>query len=144
MTHWPIILILFIFFAIPSVLKLKKYIERENLKWKIWLSSLPVFCTLWFIEFFCGDDSSNFDLSNIFAWLGLTLSVWLTLIAVVFWGSSGKYAPLWEKHPDEVEDDLSNLFDSAMGICKAKREGKNTSKQEAEYKRQLNDFEENG
>ena len=144
MTHWPVFLILLIFFAIPSLLKSKKYIEREDLKWKIWLMSLPVFCALWLIEFFCGDNSSNFDLSDILGWLGLTLGTWLLLISVVFFGSSGRYAPRWEKHPREVDDDLSNLFDSAMAISKEKREGKNTSKKEAEYKRQLNDFEENG
>ena len=72
------------------------------------------------------------------------MGTWLLLISVVFYGSSGKYAPPWEKHPNEVYDDASNLFDSAMEICKAKREGKDTSKQQAEYKRQLSDFEENG
>jgi hypothetical protein len=143
-THWPVFLIILIFFAIPLGLESIEYIERENLKWKIWLISLPIFCALWFIEFFCGNNSSNFDLSNILGWLGLTLGTWLLLILVVFFGSAGKYAPPWEKHPSEVDDDLNNLFDSAMAICKEKREGKNTSKKEAEYKRQLNDFEENG
>lgn len=60
-----------------------------------------------------------------------------------FFGSSG-LSQRWEKHPDEVDDDVSNLFDSAMNICKEKREGKNTSTKEAEYKRQMKDFEENG
>ena len=143
MAHWPVILIILIFGAIPSLLKSKEYIERENLKWKVWLISLPAFCALWFIEFFCGDDSSNFDLSNILAWLGFTLGTWLVLIAVVFFGSSG-LSQRWEKHPDEVDDDVSNLFDSAMNICKEKREGKNTSTKEAEYKRQMKDFEDNG
>ena len=143
MAHWPVILIILIFVAIPSLLKSKVYIERENLKWKVWLISLPAFCALWFIEFFCGDDSSNFDLSNILAWLGFTLGTWLVLIAVVFFGSSG-LSQRWEKHPDEVDDDVSNLFDSAMNICKEKRERKNTSTKEAEYKRQMKDFEENG
>ena len=145
MAHWPVILIILIFIAIPSLLKSKEYIEREKLKWKIWLISLPVFCALWFIEFFCRDDSNNFDLSNISAWLGLTLGVWLLMLPIVFLGRSfGKHALPWEKSPDEVEDDLSNLFDSAMNICKEKREGKNTSIKEAEYKRQLKDFKENG
>ena len=145
MAHWPVILIILIFVAIPSLLKSKEYIERENLKWKVWLISLPAFCALWFIEFFCGDDFSNFDLSSISAWLGLTLGVWLLMLPIVFLGRSfGKHVPPWEKSPDEVEDDLSNLFDSAMNICKEKREGKNTSTKEAEYKRQMKDFEENG
>ena len=145
MAHWPVILIILIFVAIPSLLKSKEYIERENLKWKIWLISLPVFCALWFIEFFCGDDSSIFELSSISAWLGLTLGVWLLMLPIVFLGRSfGKHVLPWEKSPDEVEDDLSNLFDSAMNICKEKREGKNTSIKEAEYKRQLKDFKENG
>ena len=88
MTHWPIFFIILIFVAIPIVLKSEKYIERENLKWKIWLISLPVFAALFFIEFFCLDGVSNFDSSNILGWLGLTLGVWLTLISVVFLGRS--------------------------------------------------------
>lgn len=50
----------------------------------------------------------------------------------------------WEKPRGEIEDDVDDLFDSAMNICKEKREGKNTSTKEAEYKRQMKDFEENG
>ena len=142
MTHWPVFLIILIFIAIPIGLESIEYIERENLKWKIWLISLPIFCALWFIEFFCGDNSSNFDLSNILGWLGLTLGTWLALISVVFLGRS--FRSKWEISPGEADDNAGDLFDMAMKIGKEKREGKDTTKSQAEYEQKVKNFEENG
>ena len=142
MTHWPIIFIILIFVAIPFVLKSEKYIERENLKWKIWLISLPVFAALFFIEFFCLDGFSNFDSSNILGWLGLSLGVWLTLISVVFLGRS--FRSKWEVSPSEADDNADDIFDMAMKIGKEKREGKDTSELQVEYEQKVKNFEETG
>ena len=48
------------------------------------------------------------------------------------------------KNPDPAKQDriADELFDMALKVSKEKREGKDTSKQEAEYEQKLKDLEE--
>ena len=135
--------VLWLFF-IPIWLSRKKYVEREKPKWIIFLLSLPISCLILFMCLFAGDKTyCSFTIENIFNWLGCSVLMWLVTVPVIFLGVIRRHQR-WEKHLSEIQDDVDNLFDSAMNICKEKREGKNTSTKEAEYKRQMKDFEENG
>ena len=142
---WSILLIVSIYILVPSILKLKKYVERDNLKLKVWLLTLPIIGALVFVLLTGGKNLDSLSFVDFFYWIGLTLLMWLPLAAVIFWGISfGRHTPPWEVSPTESEDNASELFDMALKIAKDKREGKDTSKQETKYKAQLKNFEETG
>ena len=128
---------------IPLLLSRKKYIEREKPKLIFFLVSFPFCCLVFFMYFFIGEKACCFTKANIFNWLGCSLLAWLATVPVIFLGVKWRHQR-WEKHLGEIQDDVDNLFDSAIKIAKDKREGKNTSKQEKEYKAQLKNFEETG
>jgi len=141
---WPFLWIILIYVFVPYLLKTKKFVERDNLKWIVWLGSFPVFGVILFIVFFIGEKAYCYiNLPNIFSWLGITLLFWLMMLPIVFLGRSfGKHAPPWEVSPGEASDNAGELFDMAMKVGREKREGKDTSKQEAEYEQKLKNLEE--
>ena len=51
---------------------------------------------------------------------------------------------IWDNtnYHSEIEENIDDLFDMAMKVGREKREGKDTSKQEAEYEQKLKDLEE--
>jgi hypothetical protein len=130
---------------IPFLLSRKKYIEREKPRLIIFLLSLPLCCLIIFLCFFVGHKGCCFSFTkeDIFNWFGCSLLAWLATVPVIFWGAAWR-SPRWEKHIGEIEDDVDNLFDSAIKIAQNKRNGKDTSRQEAEYRDKLRDFENNG
>ena len=146
MTMWPLLGIFLIYVFVPYLLKTKKFVDRGNLKWIVWLGSFPVFGVILFFVFFIGEKAySHINLSNIFSWLGITLIFWLLELPIVFLGRSfGKHAPPWEVSPGEASDNAGDLFDMALKIGKEKREGKNTSELQAEYEQKVKNFEETG
>lgn len=146
MTMWSLFWIYLIYILLPFLLKTKKFVERENLKWIVWLGSFPVFGVILFFEFFIGEKAYCYiNLPNIFNWLGITLLVWLIELPIVFLGRSfGKQAPPWEVSPGDASDNAGDLFDMALKIGKEKREGKNTSELQAEYEQKVKNFEETG
>ena len=142
---WPIVLIVLIYVLVPLLLNSKKYVERGNLKLKVWLLTFPIIGALVFILLAEGKNLDSFSFVEFFYWIGMTLVMWLPMAAIVFWGRSfGRCTPPWEVSPGESDDNASELFDIALKIAKNKREGKDTSKQEKEYKAQLKNFEETG
>ena len=146
MTMWPLLGIFLIYVFVPYLLKTKKFVDRGNLKWIVWLGSFPVFGVILFFVFFIGEKAYSYiNLSNIFSWLGITLFFWLLELPIVFLGRSfGKHAPPWEVSPGEASDNAGDLFDMALKIGKEKREGKNTSELQAEYEQKVKNFEETG
>lgn len=146
MTMWPLLGIFLIYVFVPYLLKTKKFVDRGNLKWIVWLGSFPVFGVILFFVFFIGEKAYSYiNLSNIFSWLGITLIFWLLELPIVFLGRSfGKHAPPWEVSPGEASDNAGDLFDMALKIGKEKREGKNTSELQAEYEQKVKNFEETG
>ena len=140
------LLIFLIYVLVPYLLKSKKFVERDNLKWIVWLGSFPVFGVIIFFDFFVGEKAYCYiNLPNIFGWLGITLMFWLMMIPIVFLGRSfGKHVPPWEVSPSEASDNASDLFEMALKIGKEKREGKDTSELQAEYEQKVKNFEENG
>ena len=146
MTMWPLLGIFLIYVFVPYLLKTKKFVDRGNLKWIVWLVSFPVFGVILFFVFFIGEKAYSYiNLSNIFSWLGITLIFWLLELPIVFLGRSfGKHAPPWEVSPGEASDNAGDLFDMALKIGKEKREGKNTSELQAEYEQKVKNFEETG
>ena len=128
---------------IPFLLSRKKYIERERPKRIILLLSAPICCLIVFVCFFTGEKACYFTLANIFGWLGCSLLMWLITVPVIFCGVAWR-SSRWEKTFGEVEDDMDNLFDSALKIAQDKRNGVDTSRQEAEYRDKFKDFEDNG
>jgi hypothetical protein len=140
------LLIFLIYVLVPYLLKSKKFVERDNLKWIVWLGSFPVFGVIIFFDFFVGEKAYCYiNLPNIFAWLGITLMFWLMMIPIVFLGRSfGKHVPPWEVSPSEASDNAGDLFEMALKIGKEKREGKKTSELQAEYEQKVKNFEENG
>ena len=146
MTMWPLLGIFLIYVFVPYLLKTKKFVDRGNLKWIVWLGSFPVFGVILFFVFFIGEKAYSYiNLPNIFNWLGITLLVWLIELPIVFLGRSfGKQAPPWEVSPGEASDNAGDLFDMALKIGKEKRDGKNTSELQAEYEQKVKNFEETG
>ena len=146
MTMWPLLGIFLIYVFVPYLLKTKKFVDRGNLKWIVWLGSFPVFGVILFFVLFIGEKAYSYiNLSNIFSWLGITLIFWLLELPIVFLGRSfGKHAPPWEVSPGEASDNAGDLFDMALKIGKEKREGKNTSELQAEYEQKVKNFEETG
>lgn len=146
MTMWSLFWIYLIYILLPFLLKTKKFVERDNLKWIVWLGSFPVFGVILFFEFFIGEKAYCYiNLPNIFNWLGITLLVWLIELPIVFLGRSfGKHASPWEVSPGDASDNAGDLFDMALKIGKEKREGKNTSELQAEYEQKVKNFEETG
>ena len=140
------LLIFLIYVLVPYLLKSKKFVERDNLKWIVWLGSFPVFGVIIFFDFFVGEKAYCYiNLPNIFGWLGITLMFWLIMIPIVFLGRSfGKHVPPWEVSPSEASDNAGDLFEMALKIGKEKREGKKTSELQAEYEQKVKNFEENG
>ena len=140
------LLIFLIYVLVPYLLKSKKFVERDNLKWIVWLGSFPVFGVIIFFDFFVGEKAYCYiNLPNIFGWLGITLMFWLMMIPIVFLGRSfGKHVPPWEVSPSEASDNAGDLFEMALKIGKEKREGKKTSELQAEYEQKVKNFEENG
>ena len=140
------LLIFLIYVLVPYLLKSKKFVERDNLKWIVWLGSFPVFGVIIFFDFFVGEKAYCYiNLPNIFGWLGITLMFWLMMIPIVFLGRSfGKHVPPWEVSPSEASDNAGDLFEMALKIGKEKREGKDTSELQAEYEQKVKNFEENG
>ena len=140
------LLIFLIYVLVPYLLKSKKFVERDNLKWIVWLGSFPVFAVIIFFDFFVGEKAYCYiNLPNIFGWLGITLMFWLIMIPIVFLGRSfGKHVPPWEVSPSEASDNAGDLFDMAMKIGKEKREGKDTSELQVEYEQKVKNFEETG
>ena len=140
------LLIFLIYVLVPYLLKSKKFVERDNLKWIVWLGSFPVFAVIIFFDFFVGEKAYCYiNLPNIFGWLGITLMFWLMMIPIVFLGRSfGKHVPPWEVSPREASDNAGDLFEMALKIGKEKREGKKTSELQAEYEQKVKNFEENG
>ncbi len=140
------LLIFLIYVLVPYLLKSKKFVERDNLKWIVWLGSFPVFGVIIFFDFFVGEKAYCYiNLPNIFGWLGITLMFWLIMIPIVFLGRSfGKHVPPWEVSPSEASDNAGDLFEMALKIGKEKREGKDTSELLAEYEQKLKNFEETG
>jgi hypothetical protein len=53
---------------------------------------------------------------------------------------------IWDNtnYHSEVEENIDDLFDMAMKVGREKREGKDTSKQEAEYNRKVESLDKNG
>jgi hypothetical protein len=143
---WPLLGIFLIYVFVPYLLKTKKFVDRGNLKWIVWLGSFPVFGVILFFEFFIGEKAYCYiNLPNIFNWLGITLIFWLLELPIVFLGRSfGKHAPPWEVSPGEASDNAGDLFDMALKIGKENREGKNTSELQAEYEQKVKNFEETG
>ncbi|MBR4785467.1 MAG: hypothetical protein IK012_09495 [Fibrobacter sp.] len=135
-----------IYVLVPYLLKSKKFVERDNLKWIVWLGSFPVFGVIIFFDFFVGEKAYCYiNLPNIFGWLGITLMFWLIMIPIVFLGRSfGKHVPPWEVSPSEASDNAGDLFEMALKIGKEKREGKDTSELLAEYEQKVKNFEETG
>lgn len=144
LVSWPFLLYLLILFGMPFFLSRKKFIERDDLKWKVWLLLFPVFGILMFFELFTGAKCSRLDLAGVLSWIGITLMMWLIAIPVVFLGRCAGRRENWENSPYSVEDNADALFDSALQIAKDKRLGRNTSEREAEYERQLKNFKETG
>ena len=140
------LLIFLIYVLVPYLLKSKKFVERDNLKWIVWLGSFPVFGVIIFFDFFVGEKAYCYiNLPNIFGWLGITLMFWLIMIPIVFLGRSfGKHVPPWEVSPSEASDNAGDLFEMALKIGKEKREGKDTSELQVEYEQKVKNFEENG
>lgn len=140
------LLIFLIYVLVPYLLKSKKFVERDNLKWIVWLGSFPVFGAIIFFDFFVGEKAYCYiNLPNIFGWLGITLMFWLIMIPIVFLGRSfGKHVPPWEVSPSEASDNAGDLFEMALKIGKEKREGKDTSELLAEYEQKVKNFEETG
>lgn len=140
------LLIFLIYVLVPYLLKSKKFVERDNLKWIVWLGSFPVFGVIFFFDFFVGEKAYCYiNLPNIFGWLGITLMFWLIMIPIVFLGRSfGKHVQPWEVSPSEADDNAGDLFEMALKIGKEKREGKDTSELLAEYEQKVKNFEENG
>ena len=140
------LLIFLIYVLVPYLLKSKKFVERDNLKWIVWLGSFPVFGVIIFFDFFVGEKAYCYiNLPNIFGWLGITLMFWLIMIPIVFLGRSfGKHVPPWEVSPSEASDNAGDLFELALKIGKEKREGKDTSELLAEYEQKVKNFEETG
>jgi len=140
------LLIFLIYVLVPYLLKSKKFVERDNLKWIVWLGSFPVFGVIIFFDFFVGEKAYCYiNLPNIFGWLGITLMFWLIMIPIVFLGRSfGKHVPPWEVSPSEASDNAGDLFEMALKIGKEKREGKDTSELLAEYEQKVKNFEETG
>ena len=140
------LLIFLIYVLVPYLLKSKKFVERDNLKWIVWLGSFPVFGVIIFFDFFVGEKAYCYiNLPNIIGWLGITLMFWLMMIPIVFLGRSfGKHVPPWEVSPSEASDNAGDLFEMALKIGKEKREGKDTSELQAEYEQKVKNFEENG
>ncbi|MBO7059721.1 MAG: hypothetical protein J6W54_01300 [Fibrobacter sp.] len=135
--------VLWLFF-IPIWLSRKKYVEREKPKWIIFLLSLPISCLILFMCLFAGDKTyCSFTIENIFYWLGCSVLMWLVTVPVIFLGVKWRHQR-WEKHLGEIQDDVDNLFDSAIKIAKDKRNGMDTSRQDAEYRDKFKDFEDNG
>ena len=140
------LLIFLIYVLVPYLLKSKKFVERDNLKWIVWLGSFPVFGAIIFFDFFVGEKAYCYiNLPNIFGWLGITLMFWLIMIPIVFLGRSfGKHVPPWEVSPSEASDNAGDLFEMALKIGKEKREGKDTSELQAKYEQKVKNFEETG
>jgi hypothetical protein len=140
------LLIFLIYVLVPYLLKSKKFVERDNLKWIVWLGSFPVFGVIIFFDFFVGEKAYCYiNLPNIFGWLGITLMFWLLELPIVFLGRSfGKHVPPWEVSPSEASDNAGDLFEMALKIGKEKREGKDTSELQVEYEQKVKNFEENG
>lgn len=144
LVSWPFLLYLLILFGMPFFLSRKKFIERDDLKWKVWLLLFPVFGILMFFELFTGAKCSRLDLAGVLSWIGITLMMWLIAIPVVFLGRCAGRRENWENSPASADDCADELFDMALKIGKDKRAGKNTSEAEADYNRKLGNFNENG
>ena len=66
-----------IFAGVPVWLSKKKFSERENLKWKVYVLMLPAICLAFFCLLFCGEKAYHeFTLDVVFTWLGLTFFAW--------------------------------------------------------------------
>ena len=136
---WPCLLFMLIITGVPVWLAKKKFSERENLKWKIWFISLPLFCIVLFIFGFCGKKADNFTFENVLGWLGVSILGWLLVMTPVVFLSSKCVVS-----PGEADDNAGELFEMALKIGKEKREGKKTSELQAEYEQKVKNFEENG
>ena len=59
------LLIFLIYVLVPFLLKSKKFVERDNLKWIVWLGSFPVFAVIIFFDFFVGEKAYCYQISLI-------------------------------------------------------------------------------
>lgn len=143
---WPGLLLVLIITGVPTWLATKKFSERENLKWKVYLLLLPAICIVFFCVFFLGYKAyHDFSFEAVFGWLGLTILVWAVLFPLFAFNCFSPRSSFDSRnYSNEIENNIDDLFDMAMKIGKEKREGKNTSKQEAEYNRKVESLEKNG
>ena len=146
---WPCLLFMLIITGVPVWLAKKKFSERENLKWKVYVLMLPAICLAFFCLLFCGEKAYyEFTLDGVFTWLGLTFFVWFVLLPFFMIEPAffRRDTNIWDNtnYHSEVEENIDDLFDMAMKVGREKREGKDTSKQEAEYNRKVESLDKNG